>query len=70
MNYFFKVVVPQMLEYFKENANAVPNLLILDVLKTEENQEDIDEVIAKANEITDKYKNNDERSDDNADNQK
>lgn len=57
MHYFFKVVVPQMLEYFKENADTVPNLLILDVLKTKDNQEDIDEVTAKANEITDKYKN-------------
>ena len=69
MNYFFKVVVPQMLEYFKENANVVPNLLILDVLKTEDHQEEIDEVQAKADEITDKYKNK-EGSDNNADNQK
>jgi hypothetical protein len=41
MNYFFKEIVPQMLEYFKENASEVPNLLILNVLKTEDHQEDI-----------------------------
>jgi len=52
-----------MLEYFKENANAVPNILILDVLKTVDHQEDINEVQAKADEITDKYKNKEERSD-------
>lgn len=56
MDYFFKVVVPQMLEYFKENADKVPYDLILDVLKTEEHQSDIDAVIDKANEISDKYK--------------
>lgn len=33
INYFFEIVVPQILEYFKENKEEIPNYLILEVLK-------------------------------------
>ena len=61
MNHFFKIVIPQTLEYFKENAKDVPNLLILDVLKTEEHQEEIRDIQTKANEISEKCKKDNEK---------
>ena len=33
INYFFEIVVPQILEYFKENKEEIPNYLMLEVLK-------------------------------------
>ena len=33
INYFFEIVVPQILEYFKEGKEEIPNYLMLEVLK-------------------------------------
>ena len=33
INYFFEIVVPQVLEYFKENKEEILNYLMLEVLK-------------------------------------
>lgn len=32
INYFFEIVVPQLLEYFKENANNVTYSLLFEAL--------------------------------------
>lgn len=45
MNMFFKLLLPQMLEQFKENASDdVLNKLIPDVLKNQTNQKEIEEL--------------------------
>lgn len=33
INYFFEIVVPQILEYFKEDKEEISNYLMLEVLK-------------------------------------
>lgn len=33
INHFFEIVVPQILEYFKENKEEISNYLMLEVLK-------------------------------------
>lgn len=46
INYFFQVVVPQILEYFKENKEEIPNYLILEVLrKDKQYQEQINKIL-------------------------
>ena len=58
INYFFKVVVPQLLDYFESNAKDVPNLLVLDVLLNNKKYEkDVQEVIDLSKEISKKTKN-------------
>ena len=54
INYFFEIVVPQILEYFKENKEEIPNYLILEVLrKDKQYQEQIDKILEKSNEEKD-----------------
>lgn len=46
INYFFQVVVPQILDYFKENKEVIPNYLILEVLrKDKQYQEQIEKIL-------------------------
>ena len=39
INYFFDIVVPQLLEYFKENAKDVPYSFLSEVLINNKNYE-------------------------------
>lgn len=56
INYFFEIVVPQLLEYFKENAKDVPYSLLLDVLINNKSYEkEVKEMIEKSNKISKKY---------------
>lgn len=46
INYFFETVVPQILEYFKENKEEIPNYLMLEVLKKDKQyQEQIEKIL-------------------------
>jgi len=46
INYFFEIVVLQILEYFKENKEEIPNHLILEVLrKDKQYQEQIEKIL-------------------------
>ena len=46
INYFFQVVVPQILDYFKENKEVIPNYLMLEVLrKDKQYQEQIEKIL-------------------------
>lgn len=46
INYFFQVVVPQILDYFRENKEVIPNYLILEVLrKDKQYQEQIEKIL-------------------------
>lgn len=54
INYFFEIVVPQILEYFKENKEEIPNHLILEVLrKDKQYQEQIDKILELSKEEND-----------------
>ena len=56
INYFFKIVVPQLLEYFKDNAKDVPYVLLSKAFLNNKNYEkEVKEVIKKSNEISKKY---------------
>lgn len=56
INYFFEIVVPQLLEYFKDNAKDVPYILLSKALLNNKNYEkEVKEVIKKSNEISKKY---------------
>lgn len=56
INYFFEIVVPQLLEYFKENAKDVPYDLLSEVLiNNKKFENEIKNVIKKSNEISKKY---------------
>ena len=56
INYFFEIVVPQLLEYFKDNAKDVPYVLLSKALLNNKNYEkEVKEVIKKSNEISKKY---------------
>jgi hypothetical protein len=56
INYFFEIVVPQLLEYFKENAKDVPYSLLSEVLVNNKNYEkEVKEMIEKSNAISKKY---------------
>ena len=46
INYFFEIVVPQILEYFKEGKEEIPNYLMLEVLKKDKQyQEQIEKIL-------------------------
>lgn len=57
INYFFEIVVPHLLEYFKENAKDIPYSLLSEVLINNENYEkEVKEMIEESNEVSKKYK--------------
>lgn len=57
INYFFETVVPQILEYFKENKEEIPNYLMLEVLKKDKQyQELIDKILEQSKEENDNNK--------------
>ena len=56
INYFFEIVVPQLLEYFKENAKDIPYSLLSEVLINNKSYEkEVKEMIEKSNEVSKKY---------------
>ncbi len=56
INYFFEIVVPQLLEYFKENAKDVLYNLLSEVLiNNKDYEKEVKEMIEKSNEISKKY---------------
>lgn len=56
INYFFKIVVPQLLEYFKENAKDIPYLLLSEVLiNNKKYEKEVTEMIEKSEEISKKF---------------
>lgn len=53
INYFFEIVIPQVLEYFKENAKDISSFLLLEVLLKNKNYEkDIQKLFEKSEEIS------------------
>lgn len=59
INYFFEIVVPQLLEYFKDNAKVVPYSLLSEVLINNKNyEEEVKEMIEKSKEVSKKYEEN------------
>lgn len=53
INYFFEIVVPQLLEYFKENAKDIPYYLLSEVLINNKNYEkEVKELIEKSKEVS------------------
>lgn len=56
INYFFEIVIPQVLEYFKENAKDISSFLLLEVLLKNKNYEkDIQKLFEVSEEISNKY---------------
>ena len=56
VNYFFEIVVPQLLEYFKENAKDIPYSLLSEALINNKNYEkEVKEMIEKSNKVSEKY---------------
>lgn len=56
INYFFEIVVPQLLEYFKNNAKDVPYFLLSEVLINDKNyEEEVKKMIEKSKEVSKKY---------------
>lgn len=56
INYFFDIVVPQLLEYFRKNAKDVPYSLLSEVLINNKNYEkEVKEMIEKSKEVSKKY---------------
>lgn len=56
INYFFEIVIPQVLEYFKENAKDIPSFLLLEVLLKNKNYDkDIQKIFEVSEEISNKY---------------
>ena len=56
INYFFEIVIPQVLEYFKENAKDISSFLLLEVLLKNKNYEkDIQKLFEKSEEVSNKY---------------
>ena len=52
INYFFEIVVPQLLEYFKENAKDTPYSLLFEVLINSKNYEkEVEEMIEKSKQL-------------------
>ena len=48
--------MPQVLEYFKENANDIPSSLLSEVLINNKNYEkEVKEMIEKSNKVSEKY---------------
>lgn len=59
INYFFEIVVPQLLAYFKDNAKDVPYSLLSEVLINNKNyEEEVKEMIEKSKEVSKKYEEN------------
>ena len=59
INYFFEIVVPQLLNYFKDNAKDVPYSLLSEVLINNKNyEEEVKEMIEKSKEVSKKYEKN------------
>lgn len=59
INYFFEIVVPQLLEYFKDNVKDVPYSLLFEVLINNKNyEEEVKEMIEKSKEVSKKYEEN------------
>lgn len=59
INYFFEIVVPQLLEYFKDNAKDVPYSLLSEVFINNKNyEEEVKEMIEKSKEVSKKYEEN------------
>ena len=59
INYFFEIVVPQLLEYFKENAKDIPYSLLSEALINNKNYEkEVKEMIEKSKEVSKKYEEN------------
>lgn len=57
INYFFEIVVPQILEYFEENKEEIPNYLMLEVFKKDKQyQELIDKILEQSKEENDNNK--------------
>ena len=55
INYFFEIVVPQLLEYFKENAKDIPYSLLSEALINNKNYEkEVKEMIEKSNKVSEK----------------
>lgn len=56
INYFFEIVMPYMLEYFKENAKDIFYALLSEVVINNKNYEkEVQEMIEKTNEVSKKY---------------
>ncbi len=56
INYFFEIVIPQVLEYFKENAKDISSFLLLDVLLKNKNYEkNIQKLFEKSEVVSNKY---------------
>jgi len=56
INYFFEIVIPQVLEYFKENAKDISSFLLLEVLLKNKNYEkNIQKLFEMSEEISNKY---------------
>ena len=56
INYFFEIVVPQLLEYFKDNAKDVPYSLLSEILINNKNyEEEVKKMIEKSKEVSKKY---------------
>ncbi len=59
INYFFEIVVLQLLEYFKDNAKDVLYSLLFEVLINNKNyEEEVKEMIEKSKEVSKKYEEN------------
>ncbi len=57
INYFFETVVLQILEYFKENKEEIPNYLMLEVLKKDKQyQEQIEKILEQSKKENDNNK--------------
>ena len=57
INYFFEIVVPQILEYFKENKEEISNYLMLEVLKKDKQyQEQIEKILEQSKKENDNNK--------------
>ncbi|MCM1052558.1 MAG: hypothetical protein NC483_01085 [Ruminococcus sp.] len=53
INYFFEIVIPQVLEYFKGNAKDIPSFLLLEVLLKNKNYEkDVQKIFEISEEIS------------------
>ncbi len=57
INYFFEIVVPQILEYFKEGKEEISNYLMLEVLKKDKQyQEQIEKILEQSKKENDNNK--------------
>lgn len=57
INYFFETLVPQILEYFKEGKEEIPNYLMLEVLKKDKQyQEQIEKILEQSKKENDNNK--------------